>query len=170
MLHNSGVEDHVENCTHNKRTHIGSRNTPLELIWNLSSSRQATRNSNFKSKQINTVVSILSDKDPCGWPMRRFLFLFLLSISGIFKRVPKSLPRLNILHKNIKESETESKSLSLKRHSETRWSSRKQCVDAVLSCLSELHRSLVEITEGKVPSLKPHQFAEAHALVQHRIF
>ena len=28
-------------------------------------------------------VSILSDKNPCGWPMRRFLFLFLLSISGI---------------------------------------------------------------------------------------
>ena len=28
-------------------------------------------------------VSILSDKDPCGWPMRKFLFLFLLSISGI---------------------------------------------------------------------------------------
>ena len=28
-------------------------------------------------------MSILSDKDPCGWPMRRFLFLFLLSISGI---------------------------------------------------------------------------------------
>ena len=27
-------------------------------------------------------MSILSDKDPCGWPMRRFLFLFLLSISG----------------------------------------------------------------------------------------
>ena len=28
-------------------------------------------------------VSILSDKVPCGWSMRRFLFLFLLSISGI---------------------------------------------------------------------------------------
>ena len=28
-------------------------------------------------------MSILSDKDPCGWPMRRFLFLFLLSISEI---------------------------------------------------------------------------------------
>ena len=28
-------------------------------------------------------MSILSDKDPCGWPVRRFLFLFLLSISGI---------------------------------------------------------------------------------------
>ena len=28
-------------------------------------------------------MSILSDKDPCGWPMRRFLLLFLLSISGI---------------------------------------------------------------------------------------
>ena len=27
-------------------------------------------------------MSILSDKDPCGWPRRRFLFLFLLSISG----------------------------------------------------------------------------------------
>ena len=32
-------------------------------------------------------MSILSDKDPCGWPMRRFLFLFLLSISGIPKFV-----------------------------------------------------------------------------------
>ena len=32
-------------------------------------------------------MSILSDKDPCGWPMRTFLFLFLLSISGIPKFV-----------------------------------------------------------------------------------
>ena len=32
-------------------------------------------------------VTILSDKEPCGWPMRRFLFLFLLSISGIPKFV-----------------------------------------------------------------------------------
>ena len=32
-------------------------------------------------------MSILLDKDPCGWPMRRFLFLFLLSISGIPKFV-----------------------------------------------------------------------------------
>ena len=31
-------------------------------------------------------VSILLDKDPCGWPMRRFLFLLLL-ISGIPKFV-----------------------------------------------------------------------------------
>ena len=30
---------------------------------------------------------MLSDKDPCGWPMRRFLFFFLLFISGIPKFV-----------------------------------------------------------------------------------
>ena len=34
-------------------------------------------------------MSILSDKDPYGWPMSRFLFLFLLSISGIPKFVNK---------------------------------------------------------------------------------
>ena len=34
MLHNSGVQDYVDNHTHNKRTHTGSRNTPLELIRN----------------------------------------------------------------------------------------------------------------------------------------
>ena len=36
-------------------------------------------------------MSILSDKDPCGWPRRRFLFLFLLSISGspIFVNIKK---------------------------------------------------------------------------------
>ena len=87
MLYNSGVQDYVDNHTHNKRKHTGSRNTPLELIRNQSSGKQATRKSNLKSKQINTVLSILSDKDPCGWPMRRFLFLFLLSISGIPKFV-----------------------------------------------------------------------------------
>ena len=45
-------------------------------------------------------MSILSDKDPCGWPMRRFLFLFLLSISGIpmfvniqkYKKIKKNGP------------------------------------------------------------------------------
>ena len=78
--------------------------------------------------------------------------LILCTLQKIYKFMTESLPRLNILHKNIKESENESKSLSLTRHSKTRWFSRKQCVDAVLSCLPELHRSLVEITEGKVPS------------------
>ena len=34
MLHNSGVQDYVDNHTHNKRKHTGSRNTPLELIRN----------------------------------------------------------------------------------------------------------------------------------------
>ena len=34
MLHNSGVQDYVDNHTHNKHTHTGSRNTPLELIRN----------------------------------------------------------------------------------------------------------------------------------------
>ena len=31
-------------------------------------------NVNFKLKQINTTNHQVSDKDPCGWPMRRFLF------------------------------------------------------------------------------------------------
>ena len=34
MLHNSGVQDYVDNHTHNDRTRTGSRNTPLELISN----------------------------------------------------------------------------------------------------------------------------------------
>ena len=34
MLHNSGVQDYVDNHTHNERTHTGSRNTPFELIRN----------------------------------------------------------------------------------------------------------------------------------------
>ena len=34
MLHNSGVQDYVDNHTHNERTHTGSRNTPLEMIRN----------------------------------------------------------------------------------------------------------------------------------------
>ena len=34
MLHNSGVQDYVDNHTHNERTHTSSRNTPLELIRN----------------------------------------------------------------------------------------------------------------------------------------
>ena len=34
MLHNSGVQDYVDNHTHNDRTRTGSRNTPLELIRN----------------------------------------------------------------------------------------------------------------------------------------
>ena len=34
MLHNSGVQDYIDNHTHNKRTHTGSRNTPLEMIRN----------------------------------------------------------------------------------------------------------------------------------------
>ena len=34
MLHNSGVQDYVDNHTHNDRTRAGSRNTPLELIRN----------------------------------------------------------------------------------------------------------------------------------------
>ena len=40
---------------------------------------------------VSDSVSFLSDKDPCGWPRRRFLFLFLLSISGspIFVNIKK---------------------------------------------------------------------------------
>ena len=34
MLHNSGVQDYVDNHTHNERTQTGSRNAPLELIRN----------------------------------------------------------------------------------------------------------------------------------------
>ena len=34
MLHNSGVQDYVDNHTHNDRTRAGSRNTSLELIRN----------------------------------------------------------------------------------------------------------------------------------------
>ena len=34
MLYNSGVQDYVDNHTHNDRTRAGSRNTPLELIRN----------------------------------------------------------------------------------------------------------------------------------------
>ena len=43
-------------------------------------------------------MSILSHKDPCGWPMRRFLFLFLLSISGIpkFVNIKKIQKKLKI--------------------------------------------------------------------------
>lgn len=37
-------------------------------------------------------------------------------------------------------------------------------VDAVVSCLGELHTSLVQMVEGKVP-LDPSQFAEAHSLI-----
>ena len=42
---------------------------------------------------------ILSDKDPCGWPMRRFLFLFLLSISGILKFV--NIKKIQFFFKKI---------------------------------------------------------------------
>ena len=50
-------------------------------------------------------MSILSDKDPCGWPMRRFLFLFLLSISGIpifvnIKNIQKRTGQKNNKKKN----------------------------------------------------------------------
>ena len=34
MLHNSGVQDYVDNHTHNERTHTSNHNTPLELIRN----------------------------------------------------------------------------------------------------------------------------------------
>ena len=34
MLHNSGVQDYIDNHTHNKHTHTGSCNTPLKLIRN----------------------------------------------------------------------------------------------------------------------------------------
>ena len=54
----------------------GSRTTPLELIKNYSSSRQAARKCKLKLKQRNTTNHLLSDKDPCGWPMKRFLFFF----------------------------------------------------------------------------------------------
>ena len=51
--------------------------------------------------------------------------LFFGTLQKIYKFMTESLPRLNSLHKNIKESETESKFLSLKRHSETRWVQQK---------------------------------------------
>ena len=82
--------------------------------------------------------------------------LFFGSIQKIYKFITESLPRLDVLNQNIKESGNEGTSLSLKRHSETRWSSRRQCVDAMLSCLAELHTTLVEITEGKLQSLQKH--------------
>ena len=49
-------------------------------------------------------MSIISDKDPCGWPMRRCLFLFLLSISGIpkfvnIKKIQKKLKNGPCQHK-----------------------------------------------------------------------
>ena len=55
-------------------------------------------------------VSILSEKDPCGWPMRRFIFLFLLSISGIQKickhkkntKKIKKMAHVNTKHKKYK--------------------------------------------------------------------
>ena len=50
-------------------------------------------------------VSILSDKDLCGWPMRRFLFLILLFISGIpkfvnIKKIQKNLKKLPMSTQN----------------------------------------------------------------------
>ena len=85
------------------------------------------------------------------------------TLQKIYSFVSSSLPRLEILKENIEESEND-KSLSLKRHSDTRWSSRRRSVDAVVSCLGELHTSLVQMVEGKVP-LDPSQFAEAHSLI-----
>ena len=88
---------------------------------------------------------------------------FFGTLQKIYKFITEFLPRLDILKQNIEVSGNGS-SLSLKRHSETRWGCKRQCVDAILSRLSELHVSQIEITDGKV-SLKPHQFAEAHALL-----
>ena len=52
-------------------------------------------NVNFKLKQINTTNHLLSDKDPCGWPMRRFLFF----LSSFYIGNPK-----NCKHKNTKKN------------------------------------------------------------------
>ena len=75
------------------------------------------------------------------------------------------LPRLHVLRKNIADDELDS-ALTLKRHSDTRWTSRKKCVDAILSCLPQLYNILVDITEGKEISVTPKAFAEGHGLLQ----
>ena len=72
----------------------------------------------------------------------------------------ESLTRLHVLRKNIAD-ELDS-ALTLKHHSDTRWSSRKKCVDAILSCLPQLYNTLVDITEGKEISLTTKSSALQH--------
>ena len=56
------------------------------------------------------------DKDPCGWPIRRFLFLFLLSISGIpkfvnIKKFKKFLKNGPCQHKTWQENNKKNKKI-----------------------------------------------------------
>ena len=91
--------------------------------------------------------------------------LFFGTLEKVYKFMSESLPRLHVLRKNIADDELDS-ALTLKRHSDTRWSSRKKCIDAILSCLPQLYNTLVDITEGKEISLTPKAFAEGHGLLQ----
>ena len=91
--------------------------------------------------------------------------LFFGTVEKIYKFMSESLPRLHILRRNIDKQEVSSGVLSLKRHSETRWSSRRKSVDTIISCLPELHKSLKEIIEGKEVSLTPIACADAHGLL-----
>ena len=55
-------------------------------------------------------MTILSGKTPCGWPMRRFLFLFLLSISGIPKFANiKNNNKKKMAHVNTKHGKKNNK-------------------------------------------------------------
>ena len=85
------------------------------------------------------------------WKLQKKLSYFSVPFQQIYKFITESLPRLDILNQTIKVLGNESTSLSLKRYSETRWSSRGQCVDTMLSCLTQLHTSLIEIqTERRI--------------------
>ena len=67
-------------------------------------------------------MSILSDKDPCGWPMRRFLFLLLLSISGIPKFV-----NIKKIQKKIKKWPMSSQKITKKNKIKNYKNKNKMC-------------------------------------------
>ena len=83
MQHNRGVQDYSDNHIHDNCNIHCSRNTPLELSRDYLQVGKPQENVNVKSKQW---LFLLSDKDPCGWPLRRFLFL----LSSFCIRNPKN--------------------------------------------------------------------------------
>ena len=91
MQQNRGVQDYIDNHTHDIATFAAAAIHHLNWLGINLQVGKPQENVNVKSKQW---LFLLSDKDPCGWPMRSFLFL----LSSLYIGNPK-----NCKHKKYKK-------------------------------------------------------------------
>lgn len=95
---------------------------------------------------------------------------FFGTLESLYTFLTSSLPRLHMFEEEQRK-QVEGVVLTLRKLSETRWSSHKRAVDSVYISLPAIVQTLRQISEGNIPNSKLKAVSEAQGLLfQVKIF